>query len=185
MKTNFCPNCGNKIDDNAQFCSSCGNSMNSNTKPTKKGKKPATKGQKITLIVLVVIAVILLGVTAGLNPDSSVPLEKYELLDPKELHQAYVDNEIAAKEKYVGNYYKIEGKINDINQKLGDQYLIMMFKAKDGKTIQVNGYFTNDEELKTLKKDETTTIYCKFIKRSIENYMGVTTSYKFENCRLK
>jgi uncharacterized membrane protein YvbJ len=67
----FCPNCGSKLDEDAQFCGSCGGKINIEDSsgepeqnkshlenPSTSIKKPTTKAKKITLIWGVIFFVI-------------------------------------------------------------------------------------------------------------------------------
>lgn len=123
-----------------------------------------------------------------LNNNDYVNFEEYQELNPQELHSDYISNEIAAKDKYSGNYYYFSGVIYDIEEFLNDNYLQIRYKFDQDETkiIELNAYFTYDsDELKSLKKNDNVTVYCKFKQRNIEDYANTVTSYSLKDCRLK
>ena len=65
----FCPKCGTKNRENAEFCEKCGNNLNAASKITKKNAGSPVK----FLIVICVILVAGLGISAGyiLNPGAT------------------------------------------------------------------------------------------------------------------
>lgn len=131
---------------------------------------------------------LIMGITGCDNNNDFIEFEHYQQLNPQELHNDFVDNEISAKDKYKDNYYYFSGTIYNIEEFLNDNYLEIRYVSEkdNSKIIELDAYFPyGSEELKTLKKDDNVTVYCKFKQRSIENYENTVTSYSFKSCRLK
>lgn len=166
-----CRYCKTEIDKNAKICPNC-------------KKKQTSKGQIIIAFIIIFVALLLFAI--DLNSEEEVSFDKYTQLNPQELHGDYVSNEISAKEKYSNNYYYFTGKIFKVEEYLGDRYLEIRYTYNNDTTkiIELDAYFNNDD-IKTLAKDQEVTVYCKFKQRGIENYMGTVTTYSFKNCKIK
>lgn len=74
--------------------------------------------KKKTKIFLVIIAIIALVIVGGLVYNSIQTKAEYEktaeVIDLDELYDDYLENEIRATETYVGNRYKITGRVIEI-----------------------------------------------------------------------
>ena len=143
----------------------------------------------LKVILLLVFLIITMFSMSGCFFDQNdyVDFSEYAAINPQELHNDYYENEIAAKEKYTDHYYYFTGTIHDITQYLGDNYLTIRytFDKDPSKIIEFTAYFNNENDLKSVKKGDTVTVYGKFHQRSIENYMNLITSYSFKSCRIK
>ena len=170
-----CQNCGRTFNPNP-FTGGIGNSNNKNN--------GAVVG--ITIAV-VIIFVVIVGVAIGLKDMDYVEFDQYQALNPQELHNDYLDNEVSAKDKYVGNYYYFTGEIFGIEEFLNDKYLEIRYTSErdNSKVIELDAYFNSADDIKDVKKGDTVTVYCKFKQRSIENYMNTVTSYSLHSCRFK
>ena len=182
MEIKICKKCGEKIEHNSKFCSNCGSKIN------KKEVKAKNKEKDTKVVIIVVIVLIICFITAFANSEDTENNKtiEYSSINPQIMHSDYIDNEISAKDKYTGNYYYFTGTIYDIEQFLNDNYLTIRYVSErdSNKYIEITAYFNNPEDLKSVKKGDTVTVYGKFKQRSMENYMNIITLYSFENCSL-
>lgn len=167
-------------------CQSCGNTFN----PAPSNNRNGGKGGKIAGIIIasVIGTFVLIGIIGAILSDSDyIDFDQYQPLNPQQLHNDYLDNEIAAKDNYTGKYYYISGEIHEITEYITDDYLILRYNSErdNSKIIEINAYFNSSDDLKDVKKGDYVTVYCKFKQRSIENYMNTITSYSFHSCRFK
>lgn len=113
------------------------------------------------------------------------PRESYTELNIQEMHNDYDGNEISAKDKYGYKYFFFTGTIDDVVSFGGDTYLKFRYHSDNpnAKTtgIEVSAYFASGDMLTSVTKGQSVTVYCKFEKRSIENYMG-TSAYSLHSC---
>lgn len=166
-------------------CQNCGKTFNPsfNFKGIN-GKQNKTVA--IITMVVIIVTVVLIGVSIGLQDIDYADFNQYQQLDVQVLHNDYLDNEISAKTKHEGNYYYFSGEIYDIVEFLNDKYLKLRYTSNrdNSKGIELNAYFNSSDAFLNLKKGDTVIVYCKFNQRSIEDYFGVT-SYSFHSCRLE
>lgn len=167
-----CKYCKTEIDKKAKICPNC----------HKKQVSPA-----LVAFVLIISAIAIAITIASSQTEKEVNFDDYIQLNPQELHNDYVENEISAKDKYEGNYYYFTGKIFKVEEFLGDTYLKIQYKydKDNSKLIELDAYFRNADDLKTVKKDDDVTVYCKFKNRGIEEFMNVITTYTFKECKFK
>ena len=142
------------------------------------------KMRRIVKVAFVLLLTLTLTGCLGDNTEYTSK-DKYTELNIQEMHNDYDSNEIAAKDKYSNNYYYFTEVVDDIESFGGDTYLEFMIHSSNSNTktsgIELNAYFENGDMLKDVKKGDTVTVYCKFEKRSIENYMG-TSAYSLHSC---
>lgn len=178
-----CKYCFSEIDENATICPVC------------KKKQKSNKNAILTIIQIILVLFVLgcLGMAGYtiyslFKPSSDFKdFSEYKMLNVQELHKDYLDNEITAKEKYQDNYYYFSGTIYDITEFLTDKYLAIRvpYAQNPEKEIELDAYFESDDDLKTVKKNDEVTVYCKFKKRTLEELFDNVTSYSFHSCRIK
>lgn len=175
----------NSVNREYCVCQSCGKTFNLNS-----NYKPLDEKQKkiigIVCAVLIPIICIMIALPIALKDTDYIDFDQYQQIDVQQLHNDYLDNEISAKKKYEGNYYYFSGEIHDIEEFLNDTYLEIRYTSSRDKSkiIELNAYFNSSKELEDVKKKDKVTVYCKFNKRTIEDYYGIT-SYSFGSCRFK
>ena len=179
-----CKYCFSEIDENATICPVC------------KKKQKCNKNAILTAIQIILVLFVLgcLGI-AGYTifnlfntTDDYKDFSEYKFLNVHELQKAYLDNEISAKENYEDNYYYFDGEISKIENNLSDNEITLHYHYEYDNTKQMSIYAhfsKNEENIKSLKTGDTITVYCKFDNRNIDNYLGVTSGYKFTDCRVK
>ena len=114
-------------------------------------------------------------------------ISEYKQLDINELEKDYLENEITANDKYKDNFYCFSGTITDIEENLLDYEITMHYHYKydDSKQMETYGHFSKKyDKIKDLKNGDEITIYCKFDSRNIDNYLGVTSGYRFNSCQI-
>lgn len=164
------------------ICQNCG-------KTFKKSNNIKTKNDKKSVIICsIVIPIAILCFILSAFPENSnkyISKSEYTELDPQILYNDYNNNELAADDKYKGNYYYITGEITGIEHFLTDNYLNIRFNSTTDKTkvIEITAYFNDVDELKEVKKGDIATVYGKFHQRSIENYYNVTV-FSLKDCHL-
>lgn len=189
----FCSNCGSKLKEGQDVCLKCGKNLNNNSDNEKKtAKKLASIVSLILFIIgfscLVYIIINIIQYTNKDNADENIDYSEYIKLDPQKLHSDYIANEIAAEDEYGGKYYYFTGKVYKVEESWGDTYLKIQYKDQSSKTdklIELDADFNDREILKSIKKDDIVTVYCKFNGRVIEDFMGVITTYSFKKCKFK
>ena len=181
----YCSECGNKVEIGQKFCPNCGNQID-NKKNMQNSKNNKNKSA-ILAVLIIIVAAVFIGVNLGLEDTDYIDFNQYMELNPQELHNNYLSNEISAKDKYVGNYYYFSGEVFEVEEFLNDKYLVIRYKyEKDkSKVIELDAYFNDSEAIKNVIKGDNVTVYCKFKQRSIENYMNTVTTYSLHSCRLK
>ena len=167
-----CKYCKTEIDKKAIICPNC------------------KKKQNNPIKIIVAIFIIIVGfciIAVNLENEENVDFDTYTLLNPQELHNDYISNEISAEDKYYGNYYYFTGKIYKVEKFLNDTYLEIQYRYdKDtSKIIELDAYFENENDIKSVNAGDEVTVYCKFNQRSIENYMGIITTYSLKKCKFK
>ena len=174
-------------------CQNCGRTFSPNpftgSMISSRGIRSTNNNGPVVAIALVLVAIgigLIIGIPLLTHDTDYVEYNQYQELNPQQLHNDYLDNEISAKDKYSDNYYYFTGEISDITEFLNDTYLEIKYKSDrdSSKTIELNAYFHSGSQLENVKKGDNVTVYCKFKQRSIENYFG-TTSYSFHSCRFK
>lgn len=189
----FCSNCGSKLKEGQDVCLKCGKNLNNNSDNEKKtAKKLASIVSLILFIIgfscLVYIIINIIQYTNKDKADENIDYSEYIKLDPQKLHSDYIANEIAAEDEYEGKYYYFTGKVYKVEESWGDTYLKIQYKDQSSKTdklIELDADFNDREILKSIKKDDIVTVYCKFNGRVIEDFMGVITTYSFKKCKFK
>ncbi len=183
----YCSKCGKKMEKEQKFCPNCGAESSEKNKDQKK-KKSVGKIVLLSIVAFFSTCFLILIITSAIaSDDANTDFSQYQELNPQDLHRDFINNEISAEEKYRGNQYRFTGTIYSIEQFLTDNYIEIRYPYDDdnSKVIELDAYFKyNSEEIKSLNKDDTVTVYCKFKQMAIENYKNKITTYTFENCKL-
>lgn len=174
-------------------CQNCGhtfNALSNSFSKTSDSFNQMPKRKQAGLIVAIVFGILIfcaaIAVITVENENSNyLSKEEYSELNVQTLHSDYLNNEVSAKEKYEDKYFYVTGKVHKVEQFLNDNYLVLMYRYNkdNSKQIEINTYFKDAEKIKSVNKDDNVTVYCKFKHRSIDNYMGVTTSYSLDYCQ--
>lgn len=167
-----CKYCQSEIDKKAKICPHC--------------RKKQNNLIQIFISILAIFIVFLIIIIIFSN-DETINFDDYALLNPQEFHNDYIDNEISAADKYEDNYYYFTGKVYKVEEFWSDNYLKIQYKydKDNSKLIELDAYFNNVDDLKSVKKDDVVTVYCRFKHRGIEEFMNVITTYTFKECKFK
>lgn len=179
-----CKYCFSEIDEKATICPVC--------KKKQKNNKNAILTILQIIVVLFVLGCLCIGGYIIFNlfnvKDDYKDFAEYKILNVHELQKAYLENEIVAKDTYQNNYYYFDGEISKIENNLSDNEITLHYHYEYDSTKQMSVYThfsKNEENIKSLKTGDKITVYCKFSDRIIDNYLGVTSGYKFTDCRIK
>ena len=141
-KKNFCPKCGNELEENAKFCNSCGDDLSSPVKVSsvapiqssvKKTQATTPGGVQYANLVPRLIALIIDGIIIGLisSPLSWVLLP-YNILNPLNIAFSWLNNLIAY---IIGFVYFWGLESYNRGQTLGK--MAMKLRTVDATTLQV------------------------------------------------
>ena len=184
----YCGNCGAELKENQKYCNKCGEIVEIDEEEEKKIDNKAKFRSNIgnfIAIIIIIFGLIFFYNFFFENKNKNFNYNEYEELNPNVLYKDYVNNEISADEKYKSNRYFVEGEIYDIVHYISDNYIELRYTYDNDKTktIELNAYFNDINDLKKLNKGDRITVYCEFKQRSVENWFNIT-SFSLINCHI-